>query len=354
MKSIVVSVLEFPVVSIYEGRLVATHGASLSWSEEQMNGRTLVPAVAEAYREVLQRQPVVEGFVGVASGDRCAYVHSTANGPVAVANIPRHWLASRMRYKKRLRSFVKMLDVAELMIREAALEQFLREATTHGIVNANAQITGALDRLRLLLGHKMTEREESALLNIEKGTTLISATLSSAGVLSPRWYPNLDCEYVKIHKTIFAVLKRWQVDLDARRIQVRMGSNYDQVRIEADLLYLVIENVFSNIVKYARSDSFVNVEFDLRDESMDVHFVMTSLFLSEAELAKIFYVGGRSELAVSKEGKGLGMSLMLRIMKAFHGDLFMRVGDKTVADDTFSENCLTLRFPRSRVRLATS
>ena len=98
---------------------------------------------------------------------------------------------------------------------------------------------------------------------------------------------------------------------EEKELQVETKLPEKEIKIKADsrYLYRIIENLFSNITKYAQENSRVYIDVEEKDKNIKISIKNISkekLNISSDELMQRFVRGDKSRYT---EGSGLGLSI---------------------------------------------
>ena len=99
--------------------------------------------------------------------------------------------------------------------------------------------------------------------------------------------------------------------LEEKELQIETKLPEEEIRIKADsrYLYRIIENLFSNITKYAQEKSRVYIDVEEKEKNIKISIKNISkekLNISSDELMQRFVRGDKSRYT---EGSGLGLSI---------------------------------------------
>lgn len=121
----------------------------------------------------------------------------------------------------------------------------------------------------------------------------------------------LNIEVINLKELLNQAVGEFEDKLEKKNLKVEMDLPNENVLIKADnrYLYRVIENVFSNISKYALEGSRVYIKLEKQKEEVYLEFKNISkdkLNISAEELMQRFVRGDKSRYT---EGSGLGLSI---------------------------------------------
>ena len=121
----------------------------------------------------------------------------------------------------------------------------------------------------------------------------------------------LNMEVINLKELLNQTVGEFEDKLEKKNLKIEMNLPNENVLIKADnrYLYRVIENVFSNISKYALEGSRVYIKLEKQKEEVYLEFKNISkdkLNISAEELMQRFVRGDKSRYT---EGSGLGLSI---------------------------------------------
>jgi len=168
---------------------------------------------------------------------------------------------------------------------------------------------------------------------------LVEASKVSTGNIS------LKLENINIVQLIKQALGEFEDKFKKRGLELILDSNETEILIKADnkYMYRIIENLFSNISKYALENSRVYVDIKKTQNSVIVEMKNISkdrLNITADELMQRFVRGDRSR---TTEGSGLGISIAQNLTELqggefrlnLDGDLFKVVLEWKIGDGPF-------------------
>ena len=134
---------------------------------------------------------------------------------------------------------------------------------------------------------------------------LVEASKASSGNVK------LNIESINIKELINQTIGEFKDRLESRNLQVETNMPNEDVRIDADnrYMYRIMENLFSNISKYAQENSRVYIDVKKTNKKVNISIKNISkdrLNISSEELMQRFVRGDKSRYT---EGSGLGLSI---------------------------------------------
>ncbi|MEO1377594.1 MAG: ATP-binding protein [Cyanobacteria bacterium J06635_10] len=233
-----------------------------------------------------------------------------------------------------IRVFNQMLERLERSFLQAS--RFSGDAA-HELKTPLTILQGELERTlqQVPPGSELQQRlgnlldEVSRLSGIVRKLLLLS--LADAGQLS------LYLVEVNISELLFQMLE--DVEMLAPHLTVR--TNIDRgliVKGDCDLLMQVLQNLFSNAIKYNLADGWIKVDAFQNQNMLQVTIVNASEDIKIGDRAKIFERFHRGDPSRNRkvEGIGLGLSLAREIARAHHGELMLNQASEGETSFTFS------------------
>ena len=134
---------------------------------------------------------------------------------------------------------------------------------------------------------------------------LVEASKASSGNVK------LNIESINIKELINQTIGEFKDRLESRNLQIETDMLHEDVRIDADNRYMfrIMENLFSNISKYAQENSRVYIDVKKTNRKVNISIKNISkdrLNISSDELMQRFVRGDKSRYT---EGSGLGLSI---------------------------------------------
>ena len=162
---------------------------------------------------------------------------------------------------------------------------------------------------------------------------LVEASKASSGNVK------LNIESINIKELINQTIGEFKDRLESRNLQIETDMPHEDVRVDADNRYMfrIMENLFSNISKYAQENSRVYIDVKKTNKKVNISIKNISkdrLNISSDELMQRFVRGDKSRYT---EGSGLGLSIAKSLTElqrgtfdiVIDGDLFKVVMEWT-------------------------
>lgn len=163
---------------------------------------------------------------------------------------------------------------------------------------------------------------------------LIEASKVSTGNVS------LNLEKINIVELIKQAIGEFEDKFQNKNLQIIVNCNENEININADsrYMYRIVENLFSNIYKYALENSRVYIDISIVDGTNVViemkNISKDKLNISADELMQRFVRGDRSR---NTEGSGLGISIAQNLTELQNGTFELKLdGDLFKVKLTFN------------------
>lgn len=240
-----------------------------------------------------------------------------------------------------IRVFNQMLERLERSFHQAS--RFSGDAA-HELKTPLTILQGELERTlqQVPPGSEVQQRlgnlldEVSRLNGIVRKLLLLS--LADAGQMS------LYLVEVNISELLFEMLE--DVEMLAPHLTVRTNIAEGLiVKGDRDLLMQVLQNLFSNAIKYNLADGWIEVNALQNQDMLQVTIVNASQEVKVGDRARIFERFYRGDPARNRkvEGIGLGLSLAREIVRAHHGELMLNPASE--GETSFSLSLPMISFP---------
>jgi len=121
--------------------------------------------------------------------------------------------------------------------------------------------------------------------------------------------PTLEKRKHPIHKVLMNVLHSFFVDFSDKDVYVNVGECRSSVNCDYETLQVALYHLIENASKYVKPNSTVEIFFSEKDNNLDIHFKMSSLYIEECEYSELFVEGfsGKEAKKTFKDGDGIGM-----------------------------------------------
>lgn len=232
------------------------------------------------------------------------------------------------------RDMANQLNCLSGTVNEAAAAQMRSERMKAELItnvshDIKTPLTSIINYTDLLRSAETEEVREEYLKIIETQGMRLKKLIEDLTQLSRASTGNLNAEIVTLDATeaLNQALGEFTDKLEKAQLQVHARIPEQPVAVLADgrLLWRVLANLLTNIVKYAQAGTRVYV--DLLPEADRVQIVLKNisrepLNISAQELQERFV---RGDAARNTEGSGLGLSIAASLMEAQHGKLELKI-----------------------------
>lgn len=218
-------------------------------------------------------------------------------------------------------------------LRAERLKTELISNVSHDIKTPLTSLITYVDLLQTELAHEAPEQEkmknyadilEQKADRLKTLTAdLFEAAKASSGAI------NVNFERVDMQAIVQQSLGEYEEKLAAAELDIRVNMPENPVYVYADgrLVWRIIENMLSNITKYALKGSRVYVDVENAENGAQVVLTMKNmsayeLNISASELMERFK---RGDEARSSEGSGLGLSIAMSLAHLQNGDFYVQV-----------------------------
>jgi two-component system sensor histidine kinase KdpD len=157
--------------------------------------------------------------------------------------------------------------------------------------------------------------EETDLLNHLVGN-LLNMSRIQAGALQ------LECEWNDLHEVIDPALQRFRSVSISHTFEVEIPDDLPLIYMDYTLMEQVINNLFSNSLKYSPPDSTIRIRAFQVGNNLQVKVINQGPPVSEPNLERIFEKFHRVTAADKITGTGLGLSICKGIIEAHQGHIW--------------------------------
>jgi signal transduction histidine kinase len=158
-----------------------------------------------------------------------------------------------------------------------------------------------------------------------------------------------------VRETILSILQIFIEEFEEKKIVVSIDTNEKRIHIDFEILFVSLFYIFENAVKYCCPYSKFKILFKEEQNKYLVIFDMLSLRIEDFEVPKLCQKKFRAKSAIelTSEGKGIGMSRVLKTLKLNNAELEIipRVSDfsKTKDNSSYEHNQFILKFDSNRL-----
>lgn len=154
-----------------------------------------------------------------------------------------------------------------------------------------------------------------------------------------------------IQKVLMNVLHTFFVDFTNNGIFVEVENYYEKVRIDYETIQVALYHLIENASKYTKPNTNILIQFKEDASHVKVIFTMTSLFIEDDEVEKVFIEGysGKAAKQSKQNGDGIGMWRIEQMMKLNKGVIELINGKNRLLSEglTYGENQIILKFVKA-------
>ena len=164
---------------------------------------------------------------------------------------------------------------------------------------------------------------------------LVEASKASSGNVK------LNIENINLVELLNQTIGEFKDKFEENKLKIELNSPKEDIIINADnrYMYRIIENIFSNITKYAMENSRVYIDIIKEKEKVKLNIKNISkekLNISSDELMQRFVRGDKSRYT---EGSGLGLSISKSLTELQNGEFDIKIdGDLFKIEMTWDNN----------------
>ena len=214
-------------------------------------------------------------------------------------------------------------DYAELARANRELEEFAYVAS-HDLKSPLLVVTGFLEVLQRT---KATQLDDDGLLYIDaalRGAARMEQLIDDLLAFSRVGRIDNSREWVELEAIVTQILIEWDCTVRDAGIVVRVGP-LPSVLGDATLLRQVLENLFSNSVKFRRPDvdSIVEVASERRGDEWLIRVSDNGIGVPYEHRESIFTMFSRLEVSSGRPGSGIGLAICQRVVQAHGGRIWV-------------------------------
>lgn len=167
--------------------------------------------------------------------------------------------------------------------------------------------------------------------------------------------PSIQKLEYSVREIILSVLQIFIEDFDKKKIIVSVDYNQRRIHIDYEILFVSLFYFFENAVKYCCSNTDFKIIFKEEQNDFIVIFEMMSLRIEDYEVEKLCdkKFRAKSAIALTSEGKGIGMSRILKTLKLNRGELEIvpRINSKSKTRNNlqYELNQFRIKFNMNRI-----
>lgn len=158
-----------------------------------------------------------------------------------------------------------------------------------------------------------------------------------------------------VRETILSILQIFIEEFEEKKIVVSIDTNEKRIHIDFEILFVSLFYIFENAVKYCCDNSKFKILLKEEKNKYIVIFDMLSLRIEDYEVPKLCQkkFRAKSAIALTSDGKGIGMSRVQKTLKLNNAELEIipRVSDfsKIKNNLSYEHNQFILKFDSNRL-----
>lgn len=157
--------------------------------------------------------------------------------------------------------------------------------------------------------------------------------------------PGLNLTKVSINHLIKTTAKSFQKKLEAKNIKLKseLEDELPQIKLDEHKIQQVISNLLDNAIKYSSGGSTITLKtYQSKQQELCFEVADEGMGIKQEDLPLIFERFFQADKSHSREGIGIGLTIVQKIIKAHQGEIQVksRVGEGT----TFKVKLPTLNF----------
>lgn len=167
--------------------------------------------------------------------------------------------------------------------------------------------------------------------------------------------PKVQKQELSIKEIILSILQIFIDEFEQRNITVSIDNNDKRIHIDYEILFVSLFYILENAVKYCSKSSKFKILLKEEESYFYIIFDMLSLRIEDDEVSKLCLKKFRAKSAInySEDGKGIGMSRVLKTLKLNNADIEIipRVTDFSLKKGqfTYEHNQIKLKFDTNRL-----
>lgn len=154
-----------------------------------------------------------------------------------------------------------------------------------------------------------------------------------------------------IHKIVKLSLQPFFLDFVEKGISLPWGECYEKIYVDFSSISVALGHFWNNAVKYAAPNTEINISFSSDIQNVFMVVEMNSLEITDDDMKSIFVEGysGYWAIVQSKEGKGIGMYYIKKLMELNHGKFEILPGVRSFMLESvpYARNSFRFIFPKN-------
>lgn len=229
---------------------------------------------------------------------------------------------------------VKLIEKVEnLILEEEKLFKERGEIITNASHDIKTPLTSISNYIDILKNKEITtlEREKFTKNLIEK-INLFNNLIDdfSYSIDLAKTKENLNFEFIDINQLLEDVIKSFELDLKEKSLTIEKNINVESSKIKVDkkITFRIFQNLISNIVKYAKNNSIVNIEI-INSPQGEIIIKISNEVLEKIDIEgdKLLERFIRADLSRNIEGSGLGLNIAKSLIEMEGGNIEINIQD---------------------------
>jgi signal transduction histidine kinase len=136
-----------------------------------------------------------------------------------------------------------------------------------------------------------------------------------------------DFKPVDVEELVISLINLVEEDIKNKKIKLEFHKskiNLPKIAIDREKIYLALQNVVDNAIKYTPKGGNINISIDFNSENIEFRIQDSGIGIPESQKKKLFSKFFRSENAIKTEfsGSGLGLFIVKNIIEAHKGKIW--------------------------------
>lgn len=176
----------------------------------------------------------------------------------------------------------------------------------------------------LLLSKDISDREHQEYVQIidheSKRLSNLTKQLLLLTSLDQNTYP-MKVSEVRLDEQIKQTIRRFQWRLQEKEIEVSYKLPPVQIKVDAELMSNVWDNLLTNAIKYNAHMGNIWISLTEDDTSLTILFKDTGIGMSQEDISQIFDRFYRVDSSRKRDGTGLGLAIVKQIIELHGGEI---------------------------------
>lgn len=188
-------------------------------------------------------------------------------------------------------------------------------------------VHGSKNQVQIIREIITTKSNEAAhtILRVLKSANLMKSEFDVFDMINSD-KPYLEFDRHSAHKITLLTLTPFWLDLIEKGVVIDIGKCHETVLVDYKSISVALCHLFDNATKYISPNTIFKIYFKNHPKEVDINLEMTSLKITDTDMANIFRDNYSGELAtkLGKSGSGLGMNIVKRLVELNHGEISIK------------------------------